>query len=86
MDCGCYWGRNNKVNINFNKSIKQWECTRAHPYNPTRAMTIREIRGIRGNREPMKTVGKARVSRNVDLIPNGVGLDASAPPRRPIGC
>lgn len=48
-------------------------------------MTIREIRGIRGNRRPMETVGKARVSRNVDLIANVVGLDAPAPSRRPIG-
>lgn len=52
-------------------------------------MTIREIGGIRGIRQPMKTVGKARISRNVDLIAYGGGIGrrcAAAPPtRRPIG-
>lgn len=48
-------------------------------------MTIREIGGIRGMEQPMGTDGTARVSRNVDLIANGVGLDARAPSRRPIG-
>lgn len=34
-------------------------------------MTIREIGGIRGIRQPMESVGTARVSRNVDLIATG---------------
>lgn len=35
--------------------------------------------------QPIGTDGTARVSRNVDLIANVVGLDARAPSRRPIG-
>lgn len=41
---------------------------------PTRAMTIREIGGIRGFRQPIETVGTSRVSRNVDLIAIGGGI------------
>lgn len=41
---------------------------------PTRAMTIREIGGIRGFRRPIETVGTSRVSRNVDLIAGGGGI------------
>ena len=37
-------------------------------------MTIREIGGIRGIRQPMESVGTARVSRNVDLIATGGGI------------
>lgn len=53
--------------------------------SPTRAMTIREIGGIRGMRRPIESVGTARVSRNVDLIASGGGIGrrcAAAPPYR----
>lgn len=61
-------------------------ATKVHqPAEFCRAMTIREIGAIRGILRPIETVGTARVSRNVDLIANGVGLDAGAPSRRPIG-
>lgn len=59
----------------MNIAIHEWEIRRgAHPRGPTRAMTIREIGGIRGFRRPIESVGTARVSRNVDLIANGGGI------------
>lgn len=70
-----------------NRIWEEWLNSDVGPptQSPTRAMTIREIGGIRGMRRPIESVGTARVSRNVDLIASGGGIGrrcAAAPPYR----